>query len=253
MTKPDSSIDARRGKASRRRMTLGRRVAYAVGLPLLRLTLRLLWMSYRVKPIDLPASVNTMIDNNTLFAPCYWHQNHILCTSTIKQWIRRGFRAAFLISGSVDGEVPARIAAAWGAEVIRGSSNTSGALVLRDMHAAMREGVSIVTTADGPLGPQHHFKEGAVLMARIGGAPLVALGCAADRAWVLERRWDQFIIPKPFARVAICVSEPIDVPKSVPADQLETYRARMEQAVNEQTARARAALALTASDTTPGD
>lgn len=196
-------------------------------------------MSYRVQPVSVPPSVAKLMDNNTLFAPCYWHQNHILCTSTIKQWIKRGFKAAFLISGSVDGEVPASVATAWGAEVIRGSSNTSGALVLRDMHATMKRGVSIVTTADGPLGPQHHFKEGAVLMARIGGAPLVALGCAADRVWVLDRRWDKFIIPKPFAKVAICVSEPIVVPKSAPADQLESYRQAMEDEINAQSARAR--------------
>ncbi len=242
MTDDKHSIEARRGASSQRRMTLGRRVSYAIGLPLLRLVLRVLWVSYRVQPVQLPASVSQMIDSNTLFAPCYWHQNHILCTSTIKQWIRRGLKTAFLISGSVDGEVPARVATAWGAEVIRGSSNTSGALVLRDMHATMKRGVSIVTTADGPLGPQHHFKKGAVLMARIGGAPLVALGCATDRAWVLDRRWDEFVIPKPFARVAICVSEPIKVPKGTPTDQLETYRQAMEDAINEQSERARQVL-----------
>ncbi len=242
MTHSNDHADVRRGKASNRRMTFGRRVSYLIMLPLLRLILRTLWMSYRIKPVEIPASVSELIDSDTLFAPCYWHQNHILCTSTIKQWIRRGHRMAFLVSGSVDGEVPARIARAWGAEVIRGSSNTSGALVLRDMHASMKRGVSIVTTADGPLGPQHHFKEGAVLMARIGGAPMVALGSAADRAWVLSKRWDHFVIPKPFARVAVSVSEPIEVPRNTPADKLEDYRKAMEDAVNAQCERARQAL-----------
>ena len=223
-------------------MTFGRRVSYVIMLPLLRCVLRALWMSYRVKPVVLPESVKQLIDSDALFAPCYWHQNHILCTSTIKQWIRRGHSTAFLVSGSVDGEVPARIAKAWGAEVIRGSSNTSGALVLRDMHATMKRGVSIVTTADGPLGPQHHFKEGAVLMARIGSAPMVALGSAADRVWVLNKRWDKFVIPKPFARVAVCVSEPIVVPRDTPTGQLESFRKAMEDAVNTQCARAQKAL-----------
>jgi lysophospholipid acyltransferase (LPLAT)-like uncharacterized protein len=242
MIKPEEHSEQRRGKSSLRRMTFGRRISYAIMLPLLRFVLRMLWMSYRIKPVALPASVDQLIDSDALFAPCYWHQNHILCTSTIKQWIRRGHSTAFLISGSVDGEVPARIAQAWGAEVIRGSSNTSGALVLRDMHAMMKRGVSVVTTADGPLGPQHRFKEGAVLMARIGGAPMVALGSAADRAWVLGKRWDKFVIPKPFANVAVCVSEPIIIPRDTPTDQLERFRKAMEDTVNAQCERAKQAI-----------
>ena len=52
----------------------------------------------------------------------------------MREWIRRGFKACFLISGSVDGEVPERIARSWGAEVIRGSASRTGALAMRDMH-----------------------------------------------------------------------------------------------------------------------
>jgi hypothetical protein len=155
----------------------------------------------------------------------------VLCSALIRQWIRRGFRACFLISSSVDGDVPARIAGSWGAEVIRGSANQTGALVLRDMQQMMKRGVSIVTTADGPNGPQHEFKIGAVLMARIGGAPLVPLACAADRAWHLDR-WDDFMIPKPFARVVYAVGEPISVPTDRAIGSLEEYRAQMEAATN---------------------
>ena len=144
---------------------------------------------------------------------------------------RRGFPACFLISASVDGEVPERIAKSWGAETIRGSANRTGALVLRDMHQMMKRGVSIVTTADGPDGPNHEFKIGAVLMARIGGVPLVPIACAADRAWYLNR-WDNFMIPKPFARVVYAIGAPIIVPPDTPVDALEAFRRRMEDATN---------------------
>jgi lysophospholipid acyltransferase (LPLAT)-like uncharacterized protein len=149
----------------------------------------------------------------------------------VHDWIRRGFKACFLISASVDGEVPARIARSWGAEVIRGSANQTGALVLRDMQRMMKNGVAIVTTADGPNGPKYEFKPGAVLMARVGGTPLVPLACAADRAWYLNR-WDDFMIPKPFARVVLAVGDPIAVPNNAPMDSLEQYRAGMEEATN---------------------
>ena len=148
----------------------------------------------------------------------------------MRQWVRRGFKAGFIISASVDGEVPARIARSWGAEVIRGSANQSGALALRDMQGMMRKGYSIVTTADGPRGPKYEFKAGAVVMARIAGIPIVPMAAAADRAWYLDR-WDNFMIPKPFANVIVAVGEPIVVPRDVPLDQIEPVRANVQQAV----------------------
>ena len=166
-----------------------------------------------------------------VYAPCYWHQNHVLCSNLMRSWIRRGFRACFLVSASVDGDVPARIARSWGAEVIRGSANQTGALVLRDMQKMMKDGVAIVTTADGPNGPKYEFKVGAVLMAKIGGTPLVPIACAADRAWYLNR-WDDFMIPKPFARIVYAVGEPVSVPRDAAIDKLDEYRLQMQYATN---------------------
>ncbi len=182
---------------------------YFLGLPLLRAIFFLLSSTYRVqKTIGRDVADRSVADPKSVYAPCYWHQHHVLCSAMIRDWIRRGFKACFLISASVDGEVPDRVARAWGAEVIRGSANQTGALVLRDMQQMMKRGVSIVTTADGPNGPKYEFKPGTVLMARIGGAPMVPLACAADRAWYLNR-WDDFMIPKPFARVVLAVGEPL--------------------------------------------
>ena len=95
----------------------------------------------------------------------------------------------------------------------------------------MKRGISIVTTADGPAGPKFKFKPGAVVMARVGGVPLVPLACAADRAWYLDR-WDNFMIPKPFARIVYAIGEPQSVPRDTPLDALEEYRQRMEDATN---------------------
>lgn len=225
-----SDVEARRSTASRRRMSIGRRLYYLFGLPLLKGLVRLLWRSYRVEKVIGEDVAERVIAERTVYAPCYWHQQHVLCTKLMREWIKRGFRTSFLISSSVDGEVPARIARTWGAEVIRGSANQTGTLVLRDMQESFRRGVSIVVTADGPNGPQHQFKIGTVLMARIAGVPMIPVACAADRAWYLDR-WDEFMIPKPFARVALAVGEPVVVPPDTPLNQLETYRARMQEAI----------------------
>ena len=228
-----SDVEMRRSAASRRWMSPGRRFTYAIGLPILRLILWALHSSYRyVKPVGGNIADRIIADAGKAYVPCYWHQQHILCSQLLRSWIRRGFRACYIVSASVDGEVPARIAHAWGADVIRGSAANTGALVLRDAQEKMKDGVSIVATSDGPLGPAFEFKAGTVLMARVGGAPLVPIACAADRAWYMDT-WDHFMIPKPFARVVVAVGEPIDVPRTASAQAMEDVRARMQQSIEE--------------------
>jgi lysophospholipid acyltransferase (LPLAT)-like uncharacterized protein len=225
-----SSIKSRRSVASMRRLTPARRVYYALGLPVLRGLIRLISSTYRIEKVIGAEHIEPFL-GEPVCAPAYWHQHHIIGSTLIRGWIRRGFKACFLVSGSVDGDVPERIARAWGAEVIRGSANRSGALAMRDQQAMMKDGYSIVTTADGPRGPQHEFKAGTVLMARIAGVPILPIGCAADRAWYLEKRWDRFMIPKPFARIVIAVGEPVAIPKDVPLDALEPERLNVQERV----------------------
>jgi lysophospholipid acyltransferase (LPLAT)-like uncharacterized protein len=203
---------------------------YFLGLPLLRAIIRLLTSTYRVEKVIGGTNIDPFINDEIVCAPAYWHQHHIIGSTLIRSWIRRGFKACFLISGSVDGDVPERIARAWGAEVIRGSANQSGALALRDQQKMMKRGYSIVTTADGPRGPKYEFKSGTVLMARVAGVPMLPVGCAADRAWYLNR-WDDFMVPKPFARIVIAIGEPIPVPREIPLDGLEPVRANVQAAV----------------------
>jgi hypothetical protein len=229
---PDySDVEMRRSKRSSRRMSAGRRLAYIIGMPLLRAALFLLNSSYRVeKIIGSEIADRIVADSDQAYVPCYWHQQHIVCSYLMRDWLRRGFKACYIVSASVDGEVPARIVRSWRADVIRGSAADTGTLVLRDAQQMMKRGVSVVVTSDGPLGPRLQFKSGTVLMARVGRAPLVPLACAADRAWYLNT-WDRFMIPKPFAHIAIAVGEPIDVPRDASMGEMEAIRAKTQSAI----------------------
>ena len=225
------SIESRRSSKSDRRLTPARRLYYFLGQPLLRGLIWLLTSTYRFKKVIGEEHIEAFFADEAVCAPAYWHQHHVIGSTMVRSWIGRGFKACFLVSGSVDGDVPERIARAWGAEVIRGSANESGALALRDQQTMMKNGYSIVTTADGPRGPQHEFKAGTVLMARIGGVPIVPIGCDADLAWYLEKRWDRFMIPKPFARIVVAVGEPVPVPREIALDALEPVRLNVQQRV----------------------
>ncbi len=235
------SVESRRSTASRRSMGRARRLYYFLGLPLLRGVIRLLTASYRFERVVGAEHIDPYIEGEKICAPCYWHQHHVVGSTLIRSWVKRGFKACFLVSGSVDGEVPERIARAWGAEVIRGSANQSGALALRDMQRMMKSGFSIVTTADGPRGPKYEFKMGAILMARIAGVPVVPVACAADRAWYLNR-WDNFMVPKPFARIVLAIGAPYSIPANTPLDSLEPHRVAVQAAVMSLMADSEAAL-----------
>ena len=48
------------------------------------------------------------------------------------------------------------------------------------------------------------------MAAQRAGAPIIAIRAFADRVWRL-RSWDQFEIPKPFARITVVLSDPVFV------------------------------------------
>lgn len=215
----------RRGPSTRH-MDARRRLTYAIGLPVLKLILGLLWRSYRFE--FLPGQERLFAEPPAAgTAPCYWHQQHILCSYLIRRWVRHGYKAGFLISDSVDGEVPARIARSWGAAAIRGSANRTGTAAMREMREYGRQGLAIVTTADGPLGPMAEFKPGVVLMARLNKAHMLPVSAAAERAWYLKR-WDRFMIPKPFSRVVVAVGEPVEPARGIGEADIEAGRQRMQ-------------------------
>lgn len=234
-------MESRRSTASFRTMSAGRRLGYFLLVPLLRGLLSLLWYSYRVESVIGADIGDRILAEKTVCIPCYWHQQHLLCARIVRRWIRRGFEASIVISASVDGEIPARIADAWGANTIRGSANQTGALVMRDMRAALNKGSSIITTPDGPKGPIFEFKTGNILIARISGAPMVPIACAADRSWRLTS-WDKMLVPKPFARVVIAIGEPHFVPGDTAVDGLERHRVEMEDALMSLMTRCREAI-----------
>ncbi len=221
-----------------RTMTFKRRVTYALLTPLLKFFLFLIWRTCRVVHIDGEHYIARIHSEGKACIPCYWHQHHLFCTWYMRQWIKRGMKIGFLISPSVDGEIPAQLARSWGAEVIRGSTTRAGAQTMRDMYTiVVKQGISPVTTSDGPQGPIHIFKMGDILLAQFTQAPLLPLSYAADRFWQVNS-WDRFIIPKPFARIAIVIGEPVTINKKIHRDDLEPQRVVLENALKSITTQA---------------
>ncbi|MBN1102126.1 MAG: lysophospholipid acyltransferase family protein [Deltaproteobacteria bacterium] len=137
-----------------------------------------------------------------------------------------------MISRSRDGEYAARVAAWLGFRSVRGSSTRGGRRALVDMIRQVRDGERAGFLADGPQGPPRVAKMGALVVARDAQVPLIAVLWGADRCWVLDS-WDRYLVPKPFARVAVLYTEPIWIPPETKDDQLESYRQLLESRMNE--------------------
>jgi lysophospholipid acyltransferase (LPLAT)-like uncharacterized protein len=56
--------------------------------------------------------------------------------------------------------------------------------------------------------------------------PVLPMAFAASRAWLVK--WDKFVIPVPFARIAIAIGAPRYVPRVTDATALERLQSEME-------------------------
>jgi lysophospholipid acyltransferase (LPLAT)-like uncharacterized protein len=231
----------RRLTRSGRRMTLPRRALYATAVPLALLIVRSWWATCRVVKVEGREHLDAALAKAPSLVPCFWHQHQAFCAKFLLDQRARGLAVGWLISPSVDGEIPARLVRAVGGRVIRGSSSHTGARALRDYYLALvQDNVSPVITPDGPRGPRFKFKPGAILLAQMSGRPMLPLAFAASRASLVK--WDKFVIPWPFARIAIAVGPPRYVPRVIDGPTIGKLQGEMESELLRLFGVARAAL-----------
>ncbi len=201
---------------------------YRTLLPLGLALLRLIWRWCRVKTVLGEEHIARTLQIAPSFIPVYWHQHQLFCVKHLLEQRAAGLKLGFLISPSVDGEIGAMLVQALGGVAIRGSSSYTGARALRDYYQALKlQGLSPAITPDGPRGPAWKFKPGAILLAQLSQRPMIPMAYAASRAWKIQ--WDRFVIPKPFANIAIAVGEPVYVPRGLDAEALASLQLEMEQ------------------------
>jgi lysophospholipid acyltransferase (LPLAT)-like uncharacterized protein len=100
----------------------------------------------------------------------------------------------------------------------------------RDANRPVLVGIAI----DGPLGPRHAVKLGALHMAARMDAVLMPLRVTSRPNWAITSRWDHFKIPLPFAKVQLDVGPAIAVPDGFGRDpaQIEALRKQVHDRLN---------------------
>lgn len=181
-----------------------KKILQFLGEHLLYYLITLLCKSLKIKKhnFDVIENLNSKNQNYVL---AFWHGTMLL------PWYLHGAPAfAALTSKSKDGDILAKILSKWKYTVVRGSSSKGSDEALENMINLAKNNYSIAITPDGPRGPRHEFKAGAVITAKKTGIPLVMAGVGFKRKKILAN-WDKFEIPYFFTTAKIVYSNPFFV------------------------------------------
>ncbi len=226
----------------KRRLTPGRLWMYRVAVVVAWWLVRLIWSSCRIERVIGREGAARAVRESKSLIPVYWHQHMLFGVHALLGLRAEGLKVGFLISPSIDGTAPAMLVEKIGAHVIRGSSTHTGARALRDYYETIvKQQISPAITPDGPRGPVHEFKPGAVMLSQISGKPILPVAVAASRAYRFPT-WDRFELPLPFSRVAIVYGDPVKVGRALNADALADLQRQMAARLFELRATAEAAL-----------
>jgi len=137
---------------------------------------------------------------------CVWH-GRLLFPS----WYIRHHTTLHIISSRhADSEILAHILRKWGYGLIRGSTKKGGISVIREMTKIFSKGGMIAVTNDGPKGPARIAKSGSIGLAIKNNVKIISVTGSATKYWQVKS-WDSFMLPKPFGKIQIVVSAPMDI------------------------------------------
>jgi lysophospholipid acyltransferase (LPLAT)-like uncharacterized protein len=226
----------------RRKLTRGRLLLYRVAVVLAWWLVRALWASCRVTHAGGKAAAEQAARDHKSLIPVYWHQHVLFGARALLDLQAAGLKVGFLVSPSIDGTAPAMLVEKAGAHVIRGSSTHTGARALRDYYETIvKQQISPAITPDGPRGPLHEFKPGAIMLSQITGKPILPIAVA--HAWKYTfKTWDEFEVPLPFSRIAIVYGEPVKVSRAMDAAALAGWQQQLGDRLLELHRQAEAAL-----------
>jgi lysophospholipid acyltransferase (LPLAT)-like uncharacterized protein len=219
------------------------RLVGAVGPAAVAALFRSLGASYRYAVVH-PERLEALLAEGRPVVLALWHgQAFTAAGFVIGRLHRGGLPLTVIASHSRDGELVAVLARRLGVPVVRGSTSRGGRGAMLGLYRSLRDGSSAVILPDGPRGPRHVAQAGAILVSQYAQAPIVPLALAPARGWEL-RSWDRMSIPRPWARVAVAIGEPRQVPRRLEPAQLEDERARLQASLEALTHQARGALGM---------
>ena len=158
-----------------------------------------------------------------------WHNRLLFFPTLFPRWHRE--HTVAVISASRDGEYIADLCHYFGVESVRGSTRRGAVKVQLGANRAVKEGKYICYTPDGPRGPKYHMSPGPIRMASETGTPIVPIAVNYSSYWELKS-WDNFQIPKPWAKITLRLGPPFTVPPNLSKEELNQWCLEAERRLN---------------------
>lgn len=195
MTPPENAWEAGRPD---------RRIAIAVIARILAFALWAWRATWRADVSEL-ARLDALLAAGQPVVAVFWHGNDLPLFPLLS-----GRRGLVVTSRSFRGAIIAGIARAFGyqSQQVGGAPHSTGKALRREL---ARPGALVGIAVDGPLGPRHVVKPGAVVLAARAGAQILPVRAVASRVATLGHRWDKPELPLPGARVVLRVGAPIEI------------------------------------------
>jgi len=158
-----------------------------------------------------------------------WHNRLLIFPFVLRRFFSNR-RGAALISASRDGDLLTDAIKRFGFDVVRGSSSRLGASAILQLTNILASGGDAVITPDGPRGPAYELGPGIIFLAQKSGAAVLPMNMEYSSCWRLKS-WDQFIVPRPFAKVRVLIGQPHPVRSTMTGGEFESERLRLQNAM----------------------
>lgn len=187
--------------------------------------LRLQLLTWRVRSEGLEPFDADLAAGRGLVA-AFWHGQYVPLFVLL-----RNREAVVFTSLSFRGAIIAEISRRFGyrpAQIPDRGGDASLVTMRRVLARAHAAGFAV----DGPLGPYHAVKRGPIQLASELGWRIYPVAVASSRKRVFPDRWDRREIPRLFARLAMVIGEPLEVPAAIadPASWCQRLAAGLDAA-----------------------
>ena len=156
-----------------------------------------------------------------------WHDSILM--SLCMQWMTELQPLCLLISNSKDGDLASEIGCQYPHVSVFRVKHSSRSSAVIEGCSLLKQRCSLFITPDGPRGPRHQMKKGALFLCQKSDAVILPVVCVASRQWTLSS-WDRFRIPFPFSRIIVSYLEPVTCPSDSDVDSIgRQIEQRMEE------------------------
>ncbi len=183
--------------------TFYNKIIFAIKVRFLWLAIKLLYGLNRFA-VEGEENITKLVNKNESFVMVSWHGKIL---TVFHYFANKNYIG--LASLNKDAELIARVGELVGYSFVRGSSSRGGSGAYGDMIRLLQmPSTKIIITPDGPQGPEHVPKPGAIRLAQKTGVPIVPVIGDAKRSWVFKN-WHNFYLSKPFSPIRLVVGKPV--------------------------------------------